>query len=83
LFFTGVLFQSQELPEEYYKWDVFFGRSTVQGTKSFGCHDQNQQSQITGTSIFTHHLLKAFRQSNKEMVGFNLTYPYFITSDSP
>jgi hypothetical protein len=65
--FTDPMYK--EKPRQHYKWDVFFGRSTVQGTKSFGFCDADDQSKIMGASIFTHHLMSAFRESSKEMVS--------------
>jgi hypothetical protein len=66
-FFNIGLFK--EIPEKHYKWDIFFGRSTVQGTTSKGYRDNQPLSITIGASVFTHHLLKAFKQSKEEMVS--------------
>jgi hypothetical protein len=66
----------QDHPGQHYKWDVFFGRSTVRGTKSIGYYDNDDQSKLYGASIFSHHLINAFRQSKEEkMVSVIKIYP--------
>jgi hypothetical protein len=65
---TGLDFSRTQM--KHFKWDIFCGRSTVRGTKSIGFVDSDNQSKTIGASIFTHHLMEAFRQSREDTVGF-------------